>query len=340
MTHHKHRPEINAFYDDIEFYKRGGKKHKKAKHAPVNQNIIKIHIGADKLKSRYAQMNHTTRLQRNARPMANSPSVSLSSTFAVPNPIAYPSRHVEIGQNLIPNPPIERVEVGSSRGVPNFTSENPRGIESISSQPSRAIPSKLGGNHGGVAYQSPEAIRANEHSYEPEAEDYAFGSMNYFKPSGRDNIPLPHQAKHTIATPVDYFPNRGQDAVPVPIEIERMHERGRERGRSPSVRPSRPARDEDFLSPSQAKESHRREAISEGHARRNAQPAQPAPALPVRRNVSLVSPSPAGRIKKIDILSGFPSDYPVSEMRNQDKEASVSTDSFKHGGMKKHASIF
>jgi hypothetical protein len=353
MFKHCHHPEIDPFYRDavnVETCKRGGKKRKqKTKTKGVtNQNIIKINIGSDKGKSKYAQMNHVTRLQRNARPMANPPSVSIQSSFAVPNPVAYPARHVEIGENSIPAPPIARVEVRDARGVPNFTSENPRGIVPVSSQPSRAVPSRLG-NHGGVAYQAPEAIRAGEQIYDSEREDYSQASVSYFKPAGRDNLPLPYEAKHTLARPVDYFPLRGQDAVPVPEEIERMHE-SRTRRRSES-----PRRDEDFYTEEQQREARRRQAISDSNdeivvhldPNRKVQsklPFKPIPkekpaspdarkvstvapfpgfgnrygnmALPLRRQVSLVSPSPAGRTSS---------------------EASSSMDGKKFGGMKKQS---
>ena len=322
MLKHFHHPEIDPFYRDVvETYKRGGRKrkHKTKTKGVTNQNIIKINIGSDKLgKSKYAQMNHTTRLQRNARPMANPPSVSIQSSFAVPNPVAYPARHVEIGENSIPAPQVARVEVASRLGVPNFTSENPGGIVPVSSHPSRAVPSRLG-NHGGVAYQSPEAIRAQ--SYAPEEEDYALGSVSYFRPTGRDNLPLPHQARRTAAAPVDFFPNRGQASVPIPEEIERMHG-----GHSPRARRRSPSRDEDFLSPEQSRESQRRENISLGHRRAaqaapsSAQSLLPLPRqtnvpAPSHRTPSFASPSPAGR------TSG----------------AASSSEGMKFGGMKKHS---
>jgi hypothetical protein len=234
LVTHFATPDIHPFYDVREKMKHGGKKSKsqagrKKKYTNYNKNVIHINIG--KGKSRYEQMNHTTRLQKQARPMANPPSVSLSTSYAVPNPIAFPARSVEYGQNDIPNPRHERVEARNN-GVPIYPDVNPAGIQAVSSNARRAVSTKVK-QAGGVFSQSPEAIRVDEHDYKAEAEDYKNDRVSYFAPTGRNNTHEDHRpAVQVAAQPADYFPNQGQAAIPLNSEIQRL---GRARAREESI---------------------------------------------------------------------------------------------------------
>ena len=293
---HYVKPDIYPFYDLEHGMKKGGKRRRakrkstrKSHSKPItNQNIIKINIGGA-----YEKMNKRKQFQAPRRIMANAPKALRDSQYAVPNSTSYfrmsAPRSFSASVDRIPTDPV-KVERPNTVGVPTFAqNENRSGIEPVSSKAQRAIPTPFGEHQGGVFSNAPESLVKQEYS-PPPLEDYAKASVNYFKTTGRDNIPAPVDRQTTAAKPADFFPLRGQAAPSRNTEMARqlgigsvVHAtippspaygfadistpvRGRSRYRSPSIarraRSPSIARDEEFYSPSQAKSSAHGEAIS------------------------------------------------------------------------------
>ena len=231
--------------------KRGGKKKRvpkaKAKIAHGHHNIsnvVSINLGKDM--GGYLKQNHVKRFAAPLRRMANEPPVLSYNSYAVPptqiSDFQRPAEHGQLHDKKGPwekdwgedssnnkrahtvpytlelegkkfKTPHSTLDVPNGYTIPTFkTQENPSGIYATSSHPQRAIPSKLQ-TAGGVFFQQPEHLAPKEYGNEDEGKKEASGLVNYFPPRGRDNIPPPADRQFTGATPVDFFPLRGQPAV-------------------------------------------------------------------------------------------------------------------------------
>jgi len=237
------------------------KHHRKSKKDGVHVNVHvsnKLNVGRtlrDGGKQRqYADQNHVMRFTAPNRRMTNRPRVLSYNSFAVPptqiTDFRRPAEHGHVAEKKGPwekdwgeqkselnrshvtpyslakegnssRTPFSTLDVPNGRTVPIFTAnENPAGIAPVSTLAQRATPSGLG-VRGGVFYEQPEQLKPEQYGNEDPKENYANASVSYFKPRGRDNIPSPADRQFTAAEPVDFFPLRGQSAVPREEEQQR-----------------------------------------------------------------------------------------------------------------------
>lgn len=228
-------PEIRHFYEmPDEVMKRGGKK-KKAKKAKtatnINENKINVNVNVGKHdKEAFKKYKAITRTSRFATPnqtFANPPQSQLPSYFAVPNGVGIlPNAKADSFQGTALNPPQTiRVDVPAGSSPNPATIPNRQGVEPVSTKSQRAIPTTHA--TGGVMVSNPLML-----TYEPDIEDaeekerekeaYS-SSIQYFQPTGRNNIPAPVPAQHS-APRADFFPLQGQQPETRELEQKREHE--------------------------------------------------------------------------------------------------------------------
>lgn len=233
------KPDPGTFYDDV--MKRGGKKAKKTKkkakktkkqyHDMTMSNQPNTGVYSFQAIPRpnsYEALNSVYRMMAPSRPMANAPGIFNPSHYGIaPTQISDFRRPPEHQGGMAPTAPIARdwgrtVHTTATPtphttldrpalSVPIYAAhENPRDVAPLNTNASRAIPTELR-PRGGVLYEQAGNSMSVAFGYPENKEER--DSVNYFRPTGRDNIAPPVPSKVTGAPPVDFFPLRAQSAV-------------------------------------------------------------------------------------------------------------------------------
>ena len=249
LIEHHAKPDINPFYD-TDVMKRGGKKGKKTKkvkktkkqyHDMTMSNQPNTGVYSFQTIPRpnsYEALNSVYRMTAPSRPMVNAPGIFNPSHYGIaPTQISDFRRPPEHQGGFLPTAPIAKdwgrtVHTTATPtphttldrpalSVPIFAAyENARDLAPLSTNASRAIPTKLR-PRGGVLYEQAGNSMSANFGYPENKEDYENASISYFRPTGRDNIPLPVPSNFTGALPVDFFPLRAQNAVSLEDEQAR-----------------------------------------------------------------------------------------------------------------------